>query len=235
MARNQWFRMHSEAKNDRKLEALTDAQFRLWFKLLCHASEAEERGCVDCSDMEYLGIELNADQDAISDAIERMVRVHLLTRDGEFVVFPSFMDRQYSKPSDRPSSVSTRVTKHRETRCNASETPDTATCNANETPSETRQDSRAEQRIAEDNKAANRAPRCFTPSDREQIAAKIAVRFPSSTDADVDKAVESLLAGCDKQCSGLHSCWVAFFDAKLAKAKSVAGLVRFLSEDGRAA
>ena len=40
MSRYPWFRMYSEARVDAKLRSLSADEFRVWFNLLCLASEA---------------------------------------------------------------------------------------------------------------------------------------------------------------------------------------------------
>jgi hypothetical protein len=41
-----WLRLWHDARTDAKLEALTDAQYRVWSKLLIFASEQDERGVI---------------------------------------------------------------------------------------------------------------------------------------------------------------------------------------------
>lgn len=51
MSRYPWFRMYSEARVDAKLRSLSADEFRVWFNLLCLASETGDgRGTVDMSD-----------------------------------------------------------------------------------------------------------------------------------------------------------------------------------------
>jgi DnaD/phage-associated family protein len=130
--------MYHEARNDAKLRALTDAQFRVWFNLLCLASEKDDaRGVIDVDDMELLSIEVsNGDTALLDDAINRLEKLRIIERSENDIMFINFSKRQYSKPSDTPERVKERVTKHRQQNRNADVTP----CNAmkrHETPSVT--------------------------------------------------------------------------------------------------
>lgn len=112
-ARLPWFRMFTEARNDSKLDALNDREFRIWHKLLCYAAEGTERGTVDYIDPEFVAMELRVGVDELESAISRMVRLRLVERSEARVMFPSFTGRQYDKPSDRPEAVRERVRKSR--------------------------------------------------------------------------------------------------------------------------
>ena len=100
-----WFRMHTEARNDAKLDALNDREHRIWFKLLCLAAEGEDRGAVDYIDPEFVAMELRVGVDELDSAISRMVRLRLLERSDSRLSFPAFAGRQYEKPSDRPEAT----------------------------------------------------------------------------------------------------------------------------------
>ena len=116
MARLPWIRLFTEARNDRKLELLDDAQHRVWFKLLCYASESEPRGVFRIDDL--LAIEVaNADDELMASTIERMTRLKLVEVDGEWGYFPAFADRQYAaggEASSAPDHVLERVHRHRD-------------------------------------------------------------------------------------------------------------------------
>lgn len=116
-----WFRLYSEARNDAKLRSLTDAQHRVWFNLLCYASEMESRGCINTIDRELLAVECaGADTDLINETIEKLTRLRIVTAEAENVCFVNFMKRQYDKPSATPERVAERVSKHRTTKPEAS-------------------------------------------------------------------------------------------------------------------
>ena len=114
MSRMQWFRMYHESRNDSKLDALSDKEFRIWHKLLCYSAESQPRGVVDCTDMEFVAIELRVDPEELESAIERMVRVRLVECAENTVTFPSFESRQYDKPSDLPEATRERKRRQRE-------------------------------------------------------------------------------------------------------------------------
>lgn len=111
-----WFRLHSEARNDKKLATLTDAQHRVWFNLLCYASEqSHQRGAFECDDAELLAIEVSGgDTDLLNATLERLTRLRILARDGDTYAFINWDKRQYDKPSDTPKAVNGRVSRHRE-------------------------------------------------------------------------------------------------------------------------
>lgn len=109
-----WFRMWTDSRNDSKLDALNDREFRIWHKLLCFAAESKERGTIDYLDPEYVAMELRIGADELDSAISRMVRLRLIERSDARVVFPSFMERQYDKPSDRPEATRERKRRSRD-------------------------------------------------------------------------------------------------------------------------
>lgn len=114
MKRWPWYRMWADARNDSKLDALNDREFRIWFKLLCYAAESEPRGEVDYIDPEFIAMELRIGSDELDSAISRMVRLRLVERSDTKVMFQSFTARQYDKPSDLPEAKRERVRKYRE-------------------------------------------------------------------------------------------------------------------------
>lgn len=108
-----WFRMYAESRMDPKLDALNDREFRIWHKLLCLASESEDRGTVDYLDPEYVAMNLRVGVDELDSAIGRMVRLRLVDRTDAFVSFPSFAARQYVAPSDMPEATRERQRRRR--------------------------------------------------------------------------------------------------------------------------
>lgn len=115
MTRLQWFRMYTEARTDRKLAAFTDEEFRVWFNLLCYSAESEPRGVVAYNgDNEILALEVaGGDEDLLSRAVTRMSRLHILDEDEGYLVFRSFAERQYDKPSDLPEAARERKRRQR--------------------------------------------------------------------------------------------------------------------------
>jgi hypothetical protein len=117
-----WLRLYSEARTDAKLRALTAEQFRVWFNLLCFASEQPARGMILFDDAELLAVEVADCDDALLTAtIDRLVKFRILARVEGGVAFVAFAERQYDKPSDTPEE--TRNRKRRSRRPAATVTP----------------------------------------------------------------------------------------------------------------
>jgi hypothetical protein len=129
-----WFKMHTDARNDAKLRTLTDAQHRTWFRMICYAAELENGGVIGPSPINVVAIEVsegsiplleetcNALQalQCISwvkapleecNALQNVKRVTGVT--GVTVVFLAFGKRQHSKPSDDPKRILDRVNRYR--------------------------------------------------------------------------------------------------------------------------
>lgn len=110
-----WFRMYSEARNDRKLAALADDEHRVWFNLLCYSSEREPRGVFPIDDPTLLALEVaNNDEALLERTLAKLERMVVTGRDTDFGWFLHFSDRQYDNPSDRPESTRERKRKQRE-------------------------------------------------------------------------------------------------------------------------
>lgn len=110
-----WLCIWTEARTDRKLETLTDAEHRVWFKLLLYSAESEPRGTVDISDRELLAIEVsNGDVVLLEQSIARMERMRMISIDGHYLNFVNFASRQYRYASDRPDATRERKRKSRE-------------------------------------------------------------------------------------------------------------------------
>lgn len=118
-----WWRCYNDARTDNKLRLLTDAQHRVWFNLICMASEQhEDRGAVPCDDMDLLAVEAaTGDMDLLLATRDQLIRLKIIeVTDGAWR-FRRWLHRQYDKPSDWPENVRERVQKHRAKRA---ETPD---------------------------------------------------------------------------------------------------------------
>jgi hypothetical protein len=115
-----WFRLYVEARNDAKLRSLTDAEHRVWFNLLCFAAEQEERGSVTGvtprdtnkggvtpgDDLIWLAVEVaSGDTELLETTITKLIRLRILTWDGDALTFRNFQKRQYTKPSDSPEET----------------------------------------------------------------------------------------------------------------------------------
>lgn len=110
-----WFRVYHEARNDAKLRSLTDAQHRLWFNLLCLASEQAERGTIVVDDYDLLSLEVAGGDDALLQAtLDRLVKLRIVEVDDDIIYFINFLNRQYDKPSDMPEATRDRKRKERD-------------------------------------------------------------------------------------------------------------------------
>ena len=110
-----WLRLWSEARNDRKLATLTDAEFRVWFNLLCMAGESRQRGTVLYDDLGLLALEVSGgDADLLSATLAKCARLRIVTDDGAAVVFVNWGKRQYDKPSDSPEATRERKQRQRD-------------------------------------------------------------------------------------------------------------------------
>jgi hypothetical protein len=72
----EWFRFYNEVRVDRKLDTLTDAQFRVWSNLMCYAAEQKDkRGTIPPIDTESLAIECaKGDEELLASTIERLIK-----------------------------------------------------------------------------------------------------------------------------------------------------------------
>lgn len=116
MSRLAWFRLYTEARNDRKLESFPDDEFRVWFRLLCYAAENDVRGiCPYNGDNTVLAIEVaNGDEELLSRAVKRMALMRMVYEEEGHLVFAAFAERQYDKPSDSPEASRERKRRQRE-------------------------------------------------------------------------------------------------------------------------
>jgi len=157
-----WFRMYSEARNDRKLASLSDAQFRVWFNLLCLASESKHRGLVTYDDAELLAFEVaNENAELLNDTLAKLQKLRIIEHgspddsDDFTIRFVHWESRQYDKPSATPERVNERVTKHRETKRNA----DVTHMKRDVTPCNTTEEKRVEESRVEKNTNPPKSPK----------------------------------------------------------------------------
>lgn len=127
-----WFKMYGEARNDAKLRTLPDEQFRVWFNLMCLASEQDERGVIAGYSEMLLAVEVcNGDVTLLNVTLEKLVTLRIVTLTEDYkLTFVKFADRQHDRPSDSPSNIADRVRRHREKKKNAPQNPDVTPCNA---------------------------------------------------------------------------------------------------------
>jgi hypothetical protein len=75
-----WLKLWHEARSDLKLRSLTDAQFRVWFSLLCFASEQPERGTILADDLGLLALEVSGgDIPLLDETLSRLVSLRIVT------------------------------------------------------------------------------------------------------------------------------------------------------------
>ena len=149
-----WLRLYHEARTDKKLQALNDKQFRVWFNLLVFASEQEDRGTIalhrvtssdgvtsNVTSLEFaddlLAVEVsNGDTKLLDATIKRLIALHIIGCCDAGITFLNFRKRQYGKPSSEPDRVASRVEAHRQRQRNADVTPDVTRRNAIDTDTE---------------------------------------------------------------------------------------------------
>lgn len=110
MSRYPWFRMYFEARTDAKLRSLDDAEFRVWFNLLCLAAEnPDDRGAFDYSDPYILAVEVaGGDEELLARTCHALSRLKVIEQRDSAYVFINFLVRQYDKPSDQPERTRAR-------------------------------------------------------------------------------------------------------------------------------
>lgn len=116
----QWFRLYVEARNDAKLRSLTDAQFRVWFNLLCYASEQCERGVIEAEDIHLLSLEVSGgDLELLNETCNRLQALRIVSCvspsvSSRFITFLNFEKRQGQGVSRNAKASTERVRKYRE-------------------------------------------------------------------------------------------------------------------------
>lgn len=110
-----WFKLHAEARNDAKLRMLSADEFRVWFGLLCLASEQKERGTIPPMEPFLLAVEVaGGEEELLAATLRRLSSLRMVaTGEDGSITFINFQKRQYEKPSDTPEAVKERVAKHR--------------------------------------------------------------------------------------------------------------------------
>ena len=74
-----WFKLYAEARTDAKLRSLTDAQFRVWFNLLCYATEQETPGTIEAEDDTLLALEIaGGDVDLMNATLQRLEALRIV-------------------------------------------------------------------------------------------------------------------------------------------------------------
>lgn len=155
-----WFKLYDEAQNDPKLESLTDAQFRVWFRLICFANKQTERGTIaGYEDLDLLAVEVaRGDTELLRATMTRLAKLRIICwseADENRTEFINFAKRQARKASDDPTAIKKRVDKHRQAKRNAldasnkEEKRGVTRYNENVTPPEEEEDKERRRRVEE--------------------------------------------------------------------------------------
>jgi len=119
-----WFKMWVDARNDAKLNSLSDDEFRIWHKLLCYAAEQPDPGTIKNYDQELLFIEVThcnghvtaCNFDSLKTTLERLVKLQIITHENNTIIFINFKKRNEKPKNATPEEVKKRVAKHRESK-----------------------------------------------------------------------------------------------------------------------
>jgi hypothetical protein len=100
-----WFRLHAEARTDAKLESLPDDEFRVWFRLLCLASQQPERGVLAGFSVRLLAVEVaHGDAALLGRTLASLIELRIIQADqqGNSTRFIHWRDRQCPPDNGRP-------------------------------------------------------------------------------------------------------------------------------------
>lgn len=115
-----WLKLHTEARNDAKLESLPDDEFRVWFRLLCLAGDQPERGAIEFRKERLLALEVaRGDVALLQRTLASLVELDIIEVVEEGVTFAHWNARQYDKPSDMPEASRERQQRSRAARRDA--------------------------------------------------------------------------------------------------------------------
>lgn len=137
-----WFKLHHDLPDDIKLRRFSPQEKWAWVVLLCLASKSKDRGIIQADNDDIADYcEFNSTQDWLYYR-DKLIQKGMLEFNGDGnLLICHWEDRQYEKPSDRPSAIKERVDRHRakkkaevETPCNALQPQ----CNATDTDTEIR-------------------------------------------------------------------------------------------------
>ncbi len=107
-----WFRMYHDARSDKKLQSLSDSEFRIWFNLLCFASEqsGKQRGSIPKDNLYLLAVEVaQGNESILVQTIDKLVALEILADKKIRYEFLHWKTRQFISDSS-----SERVKKHRQ-------------------------------------------------------------------------------------------------------------------------
>jgi hypothetical protein len=151
-----YFKLFTEAGDDPKLRSLSDAQFRVWFRLLCCVARQPKRGTVRGLPERLVAVEVaDGDLDLLVATLDALQALRMVAwrredpdRDDLEIVFLNFEKRQAmntpKKPSEERARVRERVARSRGRKRSDDVTPVTppvtphvTPCNAPVTPCNT--------------------------------------------------------------------------------------------------
>lgn len=113
MAELPWLKLWNETRYDKKLESLTDKQFRIWIYLLCYANQQAERGLITESS-DIMAMELTGGNEAfLADALSRFEKLRMIQTDDRGILITNFAKRNHRKPSEMPESRRERQSRKR--------------------------------------------------------------------------------------------------------------------------
>ena len=103
--------MYHDARTDKKLESLSDAEHRVWFHLLCLASDQPEgsRGTIPAMKPRLLAVEVaHGDEALLEAALDKLADLEILAQNDDGLRFLKWHKRQFTSDSSTP-----RVQRHR--------------------------------------------------------------------------------------------------------------------------
>ena len=90
-----WLKLYVDARNDRKLSTLSDAEHRVWFNLLCMAGEWDRQGRIPAINRNLLALEVaRGDHELLNNTLRKLSELNIAASDDEEVVFLHFVERQ---------------------------------------------------------------------------------------------------------------------------------------------
>ena len=111
--RSPWFKMWGEARSDVKLEILNDHMFRVWFRLLCKASESG--GLVEGFKWIPLAYEVaRGDLELLKATLSLLGDMDMAAWSDDRIAFLNFAKRNPTSPSNEAEARTQRTKEHRE-------------------------------------------------------------------------------------------------------------------------
>lgn len=193
-----WLRLYTEARNDRKLATLDDAEFRVWFNLLCYAAEREPRGRVtvgNVTDVSVTSLEVSRnDPELFNRTVDKLIALAIVVVEDNLLTFLHFDERQ-----NLTSESTERVRRWREKRkpppASVTVTPEML----HVTPSNAR--NTVEEKRSEENREENkRVNGAFAPVLPEGERRELHARFSDCWEpTDLDTKIDHLMDWLKRQ------------------------------------